>query len=277
MNKLLTYIFLAYLFSSCQEPLSKANSEGEHTYLHIAHTRTDINPTIDSIVEKVNFDKYNMLWLGGDLSKSSSIDDMSMAYIDSIFNVKNETTLWALGNHDYSSLNRIEAYTNRPPYYSYHKNGLTIVVIDTQDSLSNIIGEQERLVKTVLDTLEKSSHLILLHHKLIWMYGNEKLEPKANSISNGGLGSCFHCINPNNFYSDIYPTLVKVREKGIGVICVAGDIVFKSNKFEYETPEGIHFLASGIDSKKKNNQALIFHHDLSTGNLNWSFESIESL
>lgn len=277
MKQLLAYLFLILLFGSCKNPIPKENPETIQRYLHIAHTRTNTNPTIDSTVEKVDFSKYNMLWLGGDLAKSSSIDDSSMAYLESIFNVKSETTLWSLGNHDYSSLERVKRFTKRPAYYAYQKNGLSMVVLDTQDSLSNLVGAQKELLFDILDTIKESSHLILLHHKLIWMSGNASLEPEANSISNGGLGDCFHCINLNNFYTEIYPALVKVRERGVEVVCIGGDIGFKQNEFEHETAEGIYFLASGIDSEKESNKALLFEHDLTNRSLDWSFQAIENL
>ena len=60
----------------------------------------------------------------------------------------------------------------------------------------------------VLDTIQQSNHLIILHHKLIWMYDHDVLESQISSVSNADLGGCFNCINPNNFYSEIYPKLV---------------------------------------------------------------------
>ena len=60
----------------------------------------------------------------------------------------------------------------------------------------------------------------------------------------------FHCINPNNFYEDVYPLLVKVRHRGIEVICIGGDIGAKANEFEYITSDTIYFLASGISYQK---------------------------
>ena len=93
---------------------------------------------MDSVVERVDFSKFDMLWLGGDLTKHTSQDDYTMSYVDSIFDIGNINTLWALGNHDYSDLNRIQNYTKRPPFYSFFKDGLTIIVLDTHDSLSRV-------------------------------------------------------------------------------------------------------------------------------------------
>ncbi len=246
-------------------------------YLHLAHTRTATNPNMDQLVESIDYIYYNMLWLGGDLAVSSSLDDMTMNHLDSILDLGNEHTLWALGNHDYADLERVSAYTHRPAYYAYYKDKITFLVLDTQDSLSNIVGEQLELFSSVTDTLEITTHLVLLHHKLIWMYGDTYLQTYINSIPNGGLGDCFYCINPNNFYTDLYPKLLELEDSGIEVICIAGDIGFRANEFAYTTPEGVQFLASGIDDGKSNNQALLFRHDLVSDSLSWEFVLLSDL
>jgi hypothetical protein len=199
--------------------------------------------------------------------------------VDSIFNLGDTNTLWSLGNHDYADLDRIQEYTGRPVYYAYHRNGITFLVLDTQDSLSNITGRQKELFQNVADTISESSHLILLHHKLIWMFGDPYLQPQIPYISNAGLGesTCFSCIHENNFYRDIYPELLQTEDRGVEVICIAGDIGFRTNQFEYLTPEGIQFLASGIEAGRSSNMALRFHHDPGMKELNWEFVPLSSL
>ena len=246
-------------------------------YLHLAHTRTATNPSMDQVAESIDYSFYDMLLLGGDMALSSSLDDMTMEHLDSILDLGNDHTLWALGNHDYADLDRIQAFTHRPPYYAYYSDKITFLVLDTQDSLSNIVGQQRELFDSVTDTLQATTHLVLLHHKLIWMYGNEHLQPYINTIPNGGLGDCFYCINPNNFYSELYPVLLEAEAKGIEVICIAGDIGFHSNEFEYTTPEGVQFLASGINAGHINNQALVFKHDVVNDTLFWEFTSMSDL
>jgi len=269
----------ALLLLSCRkdqalEPLLTYETKN---YIHLSHTRTNTNPSMDSVVEKIDFSKFDMLWLGGDLAHLTSADDNTMIHIDSIFNVGNTNTLWALGNHDYSDLNRVEQFTNRPPYYSFNQNEITLIVLDTQDSLSNIVGAQKDFLIGVLDTIQESTHLIIQHHKLIWMYDNSYLEPQISSISNARLGSCFHCINPNNFNSEIYPKLVEIKQKGIEVICIGGDLGFKTNEFEYITPEGINFLASGVNAGDVGNKVILFSHDLTNKSIKWEFTLITDL
>ena len=265
-------LFLLFIINwSCQD--SKKN-EKLQTYLHLAHTRTEADDTVDSLVLEIDFAKFDMLWLGGDLTYHTSKKEETLAYVDSIYNLGNTNTLWALGNHDYADKNRVQRFTKRPSYYAYHRDGITFMVLDTQDSLSNIIGKQRQFFESVTDTLETSSHLVILHHKLIWLYDNSILEEKIPTVSNAGLGGCFVCLNPNNFYTDLYPGLVKVKKRGIEVVCIGGDIGTKIKEFEHTTPEGIHLLASGIESGETGNKVLIFKHDLVAQKLTWTYELI---
>ena len=249
----------------------------EKQFLHIAHTRTGANPLMDQLVEEIDFSVYDMLWLGGDLALSTSANDTTMMHVDSVFNLGDETTLWALGNHDYADLERVRNFTQRKPYYASHHSNITFMVLDTQDSLSNIIGDQLDLFRRVTDTIQESSHLVLLHHKLFWMYGDSYLQSLISSVTNGGFGDCFYCINPNNFYTDLYPALLDVEERGIEVICIAGDIGFRRSEFEYTSPEGIQFLASGIEAGKTNNKALMFRYDSIQGTLKWEYLPLTQL
>ena len=246
-------------------------------YLHLGHTRTDENPSMDPAVEKIDYSKYDMLWLGGDLAYLTSKDEETISHVDSIYNLSDSNTLLALGYHDYDNLDLVEEITKRPAFYSYYKNGITFIILDTQDSLSNIIGEQKKLFIETIQGIQNSSHLIILHHKLIWMYGNSNLQPKINSISNAPLRDCIYCINPNNFNSELYPELVEIKKRGIEVLCIGGDIGIHSKEFEYVTEDGIYFLASGIKSGDEVNKGLVFTHDVTNQKLSWEFKLLEEL
>lgn len=274
----LVLIILLMAVVSCEKVNSITPTEEKvFSYLHISHTRTDANPNMVSNIEEINYEKFDMLLLGGDLATLTSIDDETISHVDSVFNLGSPNTLWALGNHDYSNLDRVNKFTKRQAFYSIHKNGLTFIVLDTQDSLTNIVGLQRELFNSIVDTINESSHLILLHHKLFWMFGNQYLQPQIENVSNAPLGDCFYCINPNNFYSEIYPKLVEVKERGIEVICIGGDIGFKDKEFEYITDEGIYFLASGCKWTDSDNKALLLKHDLEKNKLQWEFKLLSEL
>ncbi len=272
---LLIFLVLSVL-TSCGQ-IEKTKKIKKFKYLHLSHTRIDNNPAMVDKVESADFSKYDMLWLGGDMAFTSSISESSMQHIDSILDVKNPNTLWSLGNHDYTNVVILEKFTKRPRYYTYHKNRITILVLDTQDSLSSIVGNQLDLVKSVCDTINESTHLIVLSHKLIWMLGNKSLESQIPFTSNGRVGDCFHCLQSNNFYTTVYPILSNVAKRGTEVILIGGDIGMKTNQFEYKNKDGIHFLASGIDYTKSDNKVLIFYHNIKNNSLKWKFESINDL
>ncbi len=278
-SPLIVIVFGSILLFSCgRSSMDKVTQVSKDCYyLHLSHTRTDSNPKMDSVAERIDFSRFDMLWLGGDLANLTSKDDETMMHADSVYNFGDPNTLWTLGNHDYTDVSLVSEYTNRPLYYASHKNGITFLVFDTMDSLSSILEDQLELFHNVMDTLKESSHLVILHHKLIWMYGNPILEPQALSISNVGIGDCSFCINPNNFYTEIYPELIKVLNSGIEVICIGGDLGIFSSEFEFLTPEGIHFLASGINSGASANKALVFHHDLIKRELSWKYELLVNL
>ncbi|MCK4663367.1 MAG: hypothetical protein KAT68_10915 [Bacteroidales bacterium] len=278
MNNLKTFrlylilIIFSVFSSSCIKKKNTSQPDIIEKFIHISHTRTKSNPNIDPTIEKMSFSDFSMILLGGDLAALTSENIETMKHVDSIFNLGNANTLWSLGNHDYTDLQLIKSFTHRPTFYSVNKNNITFIILDTQESRSNICGEQLQLLKNIADTIKNSKYLIILHHKLIWMYNYNELEKLADSISNAEIGDCFYCINPNNFYKDVYPLLIKVKNKGIEVICLAGDIGFKVKKFEYITSEGIYFLASGINSGKSDNKVLIFEHNISKNTLSWDFK-----
>jgi hypothetical protein len=94
---------------------------------------------------------------------------------------------------------------------------------------------------------------------------------------NKKLADCFFCIYPNNFNSEIYPRLVEIKESGVEVICIGGDIGFQTREFEHKTDEGMYFLALGIYAGKEGNKALFFSHELETWKLSWEFIAIQDL
>ncbi|MDA9274887.1 hypothetical protein N9P59_00155, partial [Crocinitomicaceae bacterium] len=134
------------------------------------------------------------------------------------------------------------------------------------------------MFNNVVDTIQESSHLIVLTHKLIWMYGNNNLEPLVPEISNGQLGNNSWNIFPNNFYNDLYWKLLDLQNAGIQVICIGGDIGINSAVFEHRFDSGIQFLASGVYyNNVQSKKALVFEHTKSKGLLTWEYVNIEDL
>jgi len=267
-------IVLAY---ACSDNGQEHMEDVECTYLHISHTRMYDNSSIDKEAEQVDYTYYDKLLLGGDMMNISSESEETLDYLNDLFEIAEPSTMWSLGNHDRTDVGLIENYTGRNNFYSYTDKGITYLVLDTQQDTSRIVGDQLQLVKSVLDTIAHSSHLVILTHHLVWMDDGGPLAEIADSISNAPLSDCWYCINPNNFYADIYPRLVEVQSKGVQVLCIAGDIGNHVNSFEEQTADGVYFLASGIFYDRPTNKGLVMQHNVTQQTLTWEFVPVADL
>ncbi|MEL6923691.1 MAG: hypothetical protein AAFO94_06550 [Bacteroidota bacterium] len=241
------------------------------SYLHLAHVRMKDNATVCPQLADMDLGRYDALLLGGDLALQTSVSDAVMARYDSLFSFGESRTLWALGNHDYDDLKRVQQFTGRPAYYSYRDGPVQFLVLDTQDSLSHIVGDQLELIRHTIDTMAFAKYLIVLHHKLIWMPGHPELSKQIGQVANAPEGSCFYCTNPNNFYEALYPLLLNARRKGVGVYCVGGDLGYHRKSFSYVTSDGVHFLASGFNFDDVDNRALLLKFDSDSSTIQVSF------
>lgn len=277
ISKTVLFAPLLILCSCTKDKAAIVETETPDTYLHLSHTRLNSNPYMDSDVEAIDFSNYELLLLGGDLAYLTSEDSATMNHVNSIYTLSDPNTLWALGNHDYSNPNLITTYTNRPLHYTYHKNGITFIVHDSEIDSCSILNSQLDLLNDVTDTISSSSHLVILTHKLIWMHGNAILEPLIPQVSNAGVGPAGWQIHPNNFYSEVYSKLTEVQNRGVQVICVAGDIGFQAKEFEFRFDSGIQLLASGIHANSAGNKGLVFQHYKKSRVLTWKFVPLADL
>lgn len=260
---------LLILFFSCRNSNIAEQPPRIKNYLHLSHTRTAANPLMDDLVETLDYTKFDMLWMGGDMLWNTTEDDATMQHLDSVLDVGNPNTLWSLGNHDDKDVTRLERYTNRPPYYSYYHNDITFIVLETQVATGNISGAQKTFFDDAIANMQPSSYLVVLHHALIYLDDDGYLD--SLTVVNS-------TVPENNFYADVYPSLVTVQQTGTQVLCIGGDIGFVVDEFEYTTTDGIEFLASGISfATPQENKALLFTHDLTNGSLIWSFKLITDL
>ena len=269
-----------FIFTACSKDKTPAPRLPNESYLFVAHTRLAKNPNIQPKVAQIDFNKFDMLWLGGDLANSTSSDDQTMEHLDSIFDLGNENTLLALGNHDIFDLDRIRKFTGRPVNYSLNRNGLCIVVLNTQENNSEIIGPQKEFLDQVLDTIETSSHLVIMSHKLFWLTDHPEMKHLLEVVPNRGAGSrhCSECHHSNNFMTDFYPRLVEIERQGIKVIMVAGDLGRYVAEYEHTDAEGILFLAAGVSNfDNVEDKVLEFIYDPNNQEFNYQFRNVEYL
>lgn len=270
------FVLLFLSLTACKKEAIQDNDPRQRkTYLHLSHTREVDNPNILPGVNELNFDDYDLLLLGGDLGQNTSENPSSMVFYDQLFNFASSKTLWTLGNHDYEDTMLVSSFTSRPTYYAYHENGITFIVLDTQMDSSNISGAQLNYVLGVLDTMQTSSHCLLLHHKLMWHPELPHFNADSVQLGNGELGDCHWCLNPeNNFYEVLYPELVAVEKRGVQVLLVGGDFGNQVSSFSYKTTEGIQILGSGLTYLDGGRgEYLVFRHYPKVRHLEWRFET----
>ncbi|MEL6862867.1 MAG: hypothetical protein AAFP19_00550 [Bacteroidota bacterium] len=268
--------FTALLLGACGQNPPPANAQ----YLYIAHTRLPhfMSNRVIPEVEQIAFDAYDLLLLGGDLTFQSSIDQMQVDYLDAVFSLSSPKTLLSFGNHEYDMEPQLLLQkTGRSSYFRHQQNGITWLVFDTQLDSCRVRGEQWALFERSLEQMGESRHLVLLFHHLVWLVDGGDLEAKHRGISNAPLGSCSFCLKSNNFYDDLYPRLVELQKKGIQVICVSGDMGNYRSSYEHQTKEGIVFLGEGLKYEAKGNKALVFHHQIDSQQLSWTFVPLDQL
>ncbi|MFC4634840.1 hypothetical protein ACFO3O_13035 [Dokdonia ponticola] len=271
MRKGLFLIAIAFFLFSCKE--SSVNPP--KSYIYVAHTRLNTNDSVYHKVYDIDFSTYDMTLLGGDLALSSFSGKTITPHLDSIFDFKSPTTLWSVGNHDNTSDKKFYATTLKKKYHAYQKDDVTFITLNSQDSLSSIVGGQKDFLFSVLDTIQTRS-VLLMSHKLIFMNDHPILDARIAKVCNANKGECYHCHNVNNFYQDIYPKLLEVKNRGIQVLWVGGDLGYKTSEFEYVDDQGIVFLGNGFWFPKDWNKALIFSK-ATEEQLSYKFVHIDSL
>ncbi|MFQ5335686.1 MAG: hypothetical protein ACE5DN_06395, partial [Flavobacteriales bacterium] len=229
----------------------------------------------------------------GDVCVRTTLEDETLNYLDDLFDLSKPANYWALGNHDvmYKHPERIEKRTHRNSWYAHYNNGFTVLVINTsldklysRDALCAERKQQFEMIKNVCDTIVKSTHLVLLMHHVLWFEIDTKYWIYTNELKSSWRATC---DSASTFKNAVYPLLQAVQQKGIQVLCIAGDVGLKKKKHgSYRSDEGIQFLACGLgdghyyrEQKDSihNDQVLILRHNLRDSSLSWGFHNLDSL
>jgi hypothetical protein len=257
---------------TCYRLLS-AQSDTTVKYIFVPHPRSDNqnHQSVQPAIEKINFDLYRMILLGGDLTYYTSINRTSLDYCDSLFDLGSPNTLWTFGNHDVSNRTLIAEYTGRPDYYTYSFDNITFIVLDTELDAngfvsSHISGDQLEMVRQVCDTVVHSEYLVLLHHRLLWMIGDDFFSQKIDSV-----GESTRQLDTSNFNSVVFPLLQQVKNRGVRVLCLGGDKA--KIIIQYSPEDSITYIAStmGPEFSDSVNHVVILSHDLMSRELTWEF------
>jgi hypothetical protein len=278
------YFFLSVFYVSSQEDILE--------YIFLGHTYQWYVPgyKADLRLHDINLSQYDGVWLGGDVCSESLLEYRILEYIDSLFNLKHPNSHWAMGNHDARNGNWIwlEELTGEKTYNTSHYKGISYIVLNTTLTPYDCeqLDDQFRMITNVCDTIKNSSHLILLMHHGIW-HSVPGLPPSPYSYAQSNLIHFkFNCFsNESSFLNVVYPELVKVKNRGVDVICILGDM--GSRKIDLISDDGIHFLGTGLhksyykDLEERKNAAsdyvLIFKHVPKTRKLSWEFIDLDIL
>ena len=243
-------------------------------YLFMGHPRSDDrdHEYVLKTVEKLDYSKFELLLLGGDLTWNTSEQISTLEYCDTIFNLGDTNTHLAMGNHDIDNIASLLSYTQKDRYYSFSRNNLTFIVLDTELTTPDISGSQLDLIKAVTDTIKNSDYLVLIHHRILWMANNPDLAHLKDSIAASSRN-----LSSSNFFDEVYPELQKVKNKGIQIYCIAGDRT--DINIEYAIEDSIQFIASGMVGTfpDTNNFVVVFTHFPQEHILNYEFVPLSEL
>lgn len=248
-------------------------------FIFIPHPRSDDEGVLPAVAN-IDFTKFDVTMLGGDLTWTTSEDTATMVYCDSIFDLGSPNTLWSLGNHDLQRGDRdlIKYFTGRESYYSYNRNRVTFIVLDTEldangSSSTFITGDQLEMVKTVCDTIVESNFLILLHHRFMWMINNDYFK----SLLGDSIAASSRSLDTTNFYADIYPLLQKVKNKRIPVHVFGGDR--SSINIVYSPEDSITFYTARLKGNFADsiNNAIILNYSQQNKEITYDFVPLADL
>jgi hypothetical protein len=298
MRLLILFVCFAALGLACLLP------ETERTYLFLGHPYDWRRPDrLDPRLELIDFQGFDGIWLGGDVCSQTTAQAATLTYLDSLINLKNPATFWAVGNHDlmYGHSDRIRAATGRPLFYTYWLEGVCVLVLNTQLMWHNpwkqpVEACEEReaqltMIQQLCDSLQAASHLLVLHHH--GLFNELKVNEKGDTMRLFNVNAIpvrTGCPPQEvNVTDRVYPWLVSVQNRGIQVICVGGDFGMNAKTFAHRTPAGIWLLGSGINNSLDKDyvpdyvtnlqpdSVLIFTHQPHSRMLNWSFVRLRDL
>jgi len=226
-----------------------------HPYDWTSENYDEVDPRLVAL----NKEGYKEIWLGGDVCIKTTERPETMFYLDSVFGISDTNRVyWSLGNHDVrdGDARVIEEYTGRNAYNVSHRNGITMVVLNTNLNNKQVIEtvgdvEYERrqvdFIRNVFDTISDCQHLIILAHHTIF----HQL-PEFEGVL---IGSNLH-LDDYSFSSEIsltfqdfiYPYLKAIRSRGVKIWWVTGDVGTYAKGFHVRDDLGINYLGSGINN-----------------------------
>jgi len=252
-------------------------------YLFVGHCyqRGSHGTKVDYRIEQLDKSVYQGIWLGGDVCSEPMLEYSTIKYIDSLFNLGSPETHWALGNHDARNGNWewYEEFTGRKTYYAYSSHGITRVVMNTNIVPVNceMLNEQYQIISNVCDTISAATDLILIMHHDLWR-DVPGLPPPGTYAQSDLIYWNANCDSADTrFVETIYPKLVAVRQRGINVTCILGDMGATWKKFDMFSDDGIRFMGCGLYDNSPEDNVLFIEKEIESAPLTFSFHNLDSL
>jgi hypothetical protein len=303
--KFIIVLFSVLFFQSCGHDFEKKELETFH-YFFAGHCYQWNSPNwgrTDYRLEKIGLDTFDQIWLGGDLVENLFHHPHNIEFVDSFFQVGKSTTHWAIGNHDVldqkGNFSGIEKRTNRKTYSTSYQNGITILVLNTtefsfpayqnQPHECELLDGQMNLIKAVTDTIQNSSHLIILHHHALLTNEIADQKIKVEEVFNIYTPDFnIACEDRGTFSVLVYPRLQEVQKRGVQVILIGGDTGLRVKEFDFKTKDGISFLGTGLNNSAGTDhrpdyfnpapdKVLIFKHQPEIRKLEWEFRLLDEM
>lgn len=255
-------------------------AEITNRYLFIGHPRDDgPGEIVQRDVERVDFSAYDLLLLGGDYTWRGTGTRATVDYLDAVFDLAAPTTLAAIGNHDTANKSFFTDVTGRPTYYTHKENGIAFVVLDTTNDGQNIVGGELQMLQDTVANLTNCTHLVLVHHHLIWL---ADYAPLAHLQGSPLIGASSNNLSGLNFYDDVYPLLLQAHAQGVEVMCLAGDRTGSDTEeffIDHTTVDGVRFIGAGFKEELTPSlrTAVILEHDSIAGTVDCTFTHLSDL
>lgn len=236
---------------------------------------------VDFRLEEFDFSEFDGIWLGGDVCSEAMLNYSTLQYIDTLFDLGSVNTHWALGNHDARNGNWewYEEFTGRKTYYSCSNNGITRIVMNSNllPTDCESLNDQFKMIIDVCDTISESSDLVLLMHHGLWR-DVPGLPPPGSYAQSDLVFWNANCDSVNTQFVDvIYPKLLEVKNKGISVSCILGDMGATKKKFDLFSSDSIRFLGCGLYHNSPDDQVLIIKKESINTACTMQFHNLDSL
>lgn len=248
---------------------------------------------VDPRLERLDYSPYHRIMLGGDMCSEAFARKSTLIYLDSVFDLDNPRTHYALGNHEARNESHewFEEVTGHKTYATHSEFGLTVFTLNTTLNPGDCeeLDAQFRMLKNICDTISVSSHLIIIQHHGVWK-NVPGISTNQLTYSNWAYpywdANCFE--DSTLYYQSIYPMLVRVQQRGVQVISVLGDAGVREKGLVQMSTDSIYYISSGIDNSRYANDSLaldtvpkdkllLFEHIPDEQKLWWRFVDLDSL